>query len=96
MQNNVSIDVLDLSVRARNCLINAGLDTIDKLSSCPKDDLMRVRNLGQRSYYEVINKLTEYQKQLVVVDDLISNAINKSKNYNKQNDCLSFEFVQNK
>ncbi|MCR5303692.1 MAG: DNA-directed RNA polymerase subunit alpha [Lachnospiraceae bacterium] len=53
----ISIDELDLSVRSFNCLKRAGINTVGQLCDKTRDDMMKVRNLGQKSLDEVIAKL---------------------------------------
>ena len=52
-----TIEELDLSVRSFNCLKRAGINTVEDLINKTEDDMMRVRNLGQKSLEEVIEKL---------------------------------------
>ncbi len=53
----MKIDELDLSVRAYNCLIRAGIDTVEKLMELSDDDLARIRNLSQRNIDEIRSKV---------------------------------------
>lgn len=53
----------DLSVRAVNCLIRAGINTTEQLLSMTEDDLIRVRNLGRHSFVEVVRFIEELKKQ---------------------------------
>ncbi|MCQ2486761.1 MAG: DNA-directed RNA polymerase subunit alpha [Clostridia bacterium] len=53
----MTIEELDLSVRSFNCLKRAGINTVEDLTNRSEDDMMKVRNLGQKSLTEVINKL---------------------------------------
>lgn len=53
----MKIDELDLSVRTYNCLKRANIDTVEQLSQMTDDDLMRVRNFGQRCLTEVREKI---------------------------------------
>lgn len=55
-----SINSLDLSVRSRNVLINAGYKHMYDLVNITRDKLMHVRNCGQKSLNEIINKLHDY------------------------------------
>jgi hypothetical protein len=55
----VGIDALDLSVRSYNCLARAGILTIGDIIGTSETDLSKVRNLGRKSYDEVIQKLTD-------------------------------------
>lgn len=53
----LSIEELDLSVRAYNCLKRHGIETVEDIIAMSEDDLMKVRNLGRRSMEEVIQKI---------------------------------------
>lgn len=53
----MTIEELDLSVRAFNCLKRAGVDTVADLIGKSQEDMMKVRNLGKKSLEEVLNKL---------------------------------------
>ncbi len=55
----MTIDELDLSVRSHNCLKRAGINTVQELTSKTEDDMMKVRNLGNKSLEEVLNKMKE-------------------------------------
>ncbi len=54
-----TIEELDLSVRAFNCLKRAGVNTVGDLINKSPDEMMKVRNLGKKSLEEVIAKLQE-------------------------------------
>jgi len=54
-----SIEELELSVRAYNCLKREGIDTVDKLMEYTEDELMDIRNFGQKSFQEVKDKMKE-------------------------------------
>ncbi|MCH4166546.1 MAG: DNA-directed RNA polymerase subunit alpha [Megasphaera sp.] len=56
----VKIDVLDLSVRASNCLKRANIYTLGDLVERTEDDLSKIRNLGKKSVDEIIEKLKDY------------------------------------
>lgn len=49
------IQELNLSVRAYNCLMRAGITTTEELSEKTVDEMMRVRNLGRSSLTEILN-----------------------------------------
>ena len=53
----MTIEELDLSVRAYNCLKRAGINTISELVERNQEDMMKVRNLGRKSLEEVEQKL---------------------------------------
>ena len=55
----MTIEELDLSVRAFNCLKRAGINTVSELIQKTYSDMMKVRNLGKRSLEEVAQKLAE-------------------------------------
>lgn len=53
----MTIEELDLSVRAFNCLKRAAINTVGELVQKDQDDMMKVRNLGKKSLEEVELKL---------------------------------------
>jgi len=53
----MTIEDLDLSVRAYNCLKRAGINTVAELVLRNQEDMMKVRNLGKKSLEEVEQKL---------------------------------------
>ena len=53
----MSIEELELSVRSFNCLKRAGIATVEDLTNKSETDMMKVRNLGKKSFDEVIAKL---------------------------------------
>ena len=53
----MTIEELDLSVRAFNCLTRAGVNSVGDLINKSPDEMMKVRNLGKKSLEEVISKL---------------------------------------
>lgn len=58
-QEYPSIEELELSVRAFNCLKREGVDTVEKLLEYTKDELLDIRNFGQKSIQEVKDKIKE-------------------------------------
>ena len=55
----MNINELELSVRSYNCLKRANINTVEQLTGCTVEDMMRVRNLGKKSLDEVLGKLHE-------------------------------------
>ncbi len=47
------IEELELSVRAHNCLINAGIKRVIDLVRIKEDDLLKIKNFGRKSLNEV-------------------------------------------
>lgn len=54
-----TIDDLELSVRAFNCLRREKIDTVAKLLDYRIEDLLQIRNFGQKSIQEVREKIEE-------------------------------------
>ena len=54
-----SIDDLDFSVRAYNCLKRAGVNTLGDLTAKSEVEMMKIRNLGKKSLKEVIEKIKD-------------------------------------
>ena len=58
------ISDLNLSVRARKCMVRLGLSTIGELVRKTGDDLLECKNFGVTSLNEVRDKLTQYSLKL--------------------------------
>ena len=56
---NTSIEDLSLSVRAYNCLKRSGLMTLGQILEKSEEELLGLRNFGEKSYYELIDRLRE-------------------------------------
>ena len=54
-----TIDDLDFSVRAYNCLKRAGIHTLQDLVNKSENDMMKIRNLGKKSLKEVLDKVRD-------------------------------------
>ena len=54
-----SIDDLDFSVRAYNCLKRANILTLRDLVDKSENEMRKIRNLGKKSFDEVINKVKD-------------------------------------
>ena len=65
----MTIDDLDLSVRSFNCLKRANINTVDDLINKSQGDMMKVRNLGKKSFEEVRAKLQSLGFDLASDDD---------------------------
>ena len=71
----ISIDTdimdLDLSVRTVNCISRAGIHTVRDIFKRSKTDIAHIRNLGRKSYDELIDKLEElgFKTYLDLMDD---------------------------
>lgn len=57
---NGGLDELDLSVRAWNCLLRSNVNTLDELLAMTPDQIIRIRNLGRKTYQEIIDKVHEH------------------------------------
>jgi len=58
------ITALELSVRARNCLDSANIQTLRDLVSLSEEELMGLKNLGKTSLEEILKKLKEHDLAL--------------------------------
>ena len=56
----MTVEELDLSVRAFNCLKRANIHKVGDLIEKSEDDMMKVRNLGKKSLDEVVAKLAQF------------------------------------
>lgn len=57
LEHGTSIEILDISMRAKNCLKRGGYFTIEKVLDASLDDMIHIRNLGMRSLKEIENAL---------------------------------------
>ncbi len=56
---NTSIEELTLSVRAYNCLKRSGLMTVGQVLERSDEELLALRNFGDKSFYELMDRLRE-------------------------------------
>ncbi|RYG75004.1 DNA-directed RNA polymerase subunit alpha [bacterium] len=61
---DIKIDDLDFSNRTYNCLKRQGIETLEELGGYTEEELMNIRNFGQKSLDEVKDKLKEYNLEL--------------------------------
>ena len=66
-QYDMPLEDLQLSVRAHNCLKRSGLMVIGQILEKNDDELLTLRNFGEKSYIELIDKLRELE--LIDEDD---------------------------
>lgn len=62
--DSILIQDLDLSARAANCLLRAGLRTLSDLKDLTKFQLRRIRNLGVKSLEEIEEVVKEHGYEL--------------------------------
>jgi DNA-directed RNA polymerase subunit alpha len=55
---NMSVNEIELSVRAANCLNNANITTVGELAMKSEADMLKYRNFGKKSLNEIKTKLT--------------------------------------
>ncbi|MCH5268504.1 MAG: AAA family ATPase [Lachnospiraceae bacterium] len=65
-----ALDELKLSVRPYNCLMRAGIRTIEHLQSMSDEELMALRNFSRRCLKQVRQKLAEYENSLIGIEEL--------------------------
>jgi len=56
---NMSVNEIELSVRAANCLNNANITTVGELAQKTEADMLKYRNFGKKSLLEIKQKLEE-------------------------------------
>jgi DNA-directed RNA polymerase subunit alpha len=65
----MTVEDLDFSVRSLNCLKRAGINTVGDLVNKTSDEMIKVRNLGKKSFDEVREKLRALSLELAPGDD---------------------------
>ena len=56
---NMSVNEIELSVRAANCLNNANISSVGELASKTEADMLKYRNFGKKSLTEIKAKLVQ-------------------------------------
>ncbi|NCC49680.1 MAG: DNA-directed RNA polymerase subunit alpha [Spartobacteria bacterium] len=56
---NISVNEIELSVRAANCLNNANITTVGELAQKTEAEMLKYRNFGKKSLNEIKAKLSE-------------------------------------
>jgi DNA-directed RNA polymerase subunit alpha len=56
---NMSVNEMEMSVRAANCLNNANITTVGELALKTEAEMLRYRNFGKKSLNEIKNRLEE-------------------------------------
>lgn len=54
---NMSVNEIELSVRAANCLNNANITTVGQLALKSESEMLKYRNFGKKSLNEIKDKL---------------------------------------
>jgi DNA-directed RNA polymerase subunit alpha len=55
---SMSVNEIELSVRAANCLNNANITTVGQLAMKSEQEMLKYRNFGKKSLNEIKDKLT--------------------------------------
>ena len=73
---NMSVNEIELSVRAANCLNNANITTVGQLAQKSEAEMLKYRNFGKKSLNEIKAKLQELGLGLgVKFDDDVLKAL---------------------
>ena len=56
---NMSVNEIELSVRAANCLNNANITTVGQLAQKTEAEMLKYRNFGKKSLNEIKDKLQQ-------------------------------------
>ena len=83
-----SIDEMDFSVRAYNCLSRAGLTNMSQIVTLTKEELLNIKNMGINTVEEILEKTAVFEKEIKsqrVNQDDVSNEI-----LNVADECADF------
>ena len=70
------VDILDLSVRAMNCLNNANIKLLGELCLKSESRMLKYRNFGKKSLDEIKEKLADINLSLgMTFSEELANAI---------------------
>lgn len=90
---SITIEKLDLSPRAYNCLKRAGYDTVKQLCAITKDELYSIRNCGRQPADEIIEKLQLLGFYLRDSKEVVSVEIPPKENEVEMEKKLKFRFA---
>lgn len=78
---NMSVNEIELSVRAANCLNNANITTVGQLAMKTESEMLKYRNFGKKSLNEIKDKLSDLGLSLGVQVDpsLLTGPISQPK-----------------
>jgi len=62
--HDILIKDLEFSVRSRNCLKKAGIQTLGELVNKKVSELLEIKNFGKKSLKEVREKLSQFNMSL--------------------------------
>ena len=85
-----SVNELELSVRAANCLKNANIKTIADLVQKTEGEMLRTKNFGKKSLNEIKEILTEMGLGLGVKLDAVQpiSGVRRASNERRGNPCV--------
>lgn len=61
---DIKLEDSSLSVRAKNCLKSVDIRTIGDLLTWSRTDILKIRNIGKRTFNEIVDFLAAYGLQL--------------------------------
>ena len=77
---NMSVNEIELSVRAANCLNNANITSVGELAMKSEQEMLKYRNFGKKSLNEIKDKLEQLGLSLgMKIDDRLLDKINELK-----------------
>lgn len=65
---NMTVEELELSGRALNCLKSAGINYVGELVQKTEAELLKIRSFGKKSLDEIVEKLSQYNLNLGMKD----------------------------
>jgi len=66
LADQIPVQELGLTVRARNCVMKRGVRTVGELARWSREELMCIRNFGRTSLADVIRRLEEFDPGVVL------------------------------
>lgn len=67
---DIPITAMDFSVRTYNCLARAGINSLNQIRELNWKDLTRIRNMGQKSCMEVVEKVRRFGVFIEVAEEV--------------------------
>ena len=87
----MKIRYLNISARARDCLLNAGYEEIEELKWITDEELTKIKNINENCVKEIRGAIDEYFGRTDETEDLIGFEEDEISFYNDDEDELSFD-----
>lgn len=66
LDKETDIEVLDLTIRSKNCLRAEKINTVEELMQLSDNEILKIPNTGKKTWYEILDVLKKYKKSEII------------------------------